>query len=407
MPNYQETLDWLFSQLPMYQRVGQSAYKADLNNTHALMELLNNPEKGLKCVHVGGTNGKGSVSHMLAAAFQKAGYKTGLYTSPHLKDFRERIRINGEMIAEQAVIDFTKKYRSQFEKMGLSFFEMTVGMAFDNFRTEETDIAIIEVGMGGRLDSTNVVIPQLSVITNISLDHTQFLGDTRAKIAVEKAGIIKPGVPVVIGERHPETDAVFEEIAAERKSEISFAEDLIAPRELLKLDLQGYYQKKNIRTVLAAVNKLDALGHTLQPTLEEALQNTKKLTGLRGRWEIIGDSPKIICDTGHNEAGVALILDQLQAQNYRQLHMVWGMVGDKDVHSILRMLPKNAIYYFCKPDIPRGKDAELLKREAVRFGLSGKSYSSVQAALAAARKNTLKEDLIFIGGSTFTVAEVL
>lgn len=407
MPNYQETLDWLFSQLPMYQRVGQSAYKADLNNTHALMELLNHPEKGLKCIHVGGTNGKGSVSHMLAAIFQKAGYKTGLYTSPHLKDFRERIRINGEMIAEQAVIDFTEKYRSQFEKMGLSFFEMTVGMAFDYFRQERTDIAIIEVGMGGRLDSTNVVTPELSIITNISLDHTQFLGDTRSKIAFEKAGIIKPGVPLIIGERHFETDAVFTEVASQRKSEITFAEDKIAPRDIRKLDLQGFYQRKNIRTVLSAVEKLGRLGFNLQPTLEEALQNTKKLTGLRGRWEIMGDNPKVICDTGHNEAGVELILDQLQKEDYRQLHIIWGMVGDKDINAILRMLPKSAIYYFCKPNIPRGKDAELLKREAVRFGLSGKSYATVSAALAEAKKNTFKEDLIFIGGSTFTVAEVL
>lgn len=407
MPNYQETLDWLFSQLPMYQRVGQSAYKADLKNTHALMELLQHPEEGLTCIHVGGTNGKGSVSHMLAAAFQMAGYKTGLYTSPHLKDFRERIRINGEMISEEAVIGFTEKYRSEFESMGLSFFEMTVGMAFDYFRAEQTDIAIIEVGMGGRLDSTNVVNPELSIITNISLDHTQFLGDTRAKIAFEKAGIIKAGVPVIIGERHLETDAVFEEVAKERNSEIVFAEDVIAPRDVRQLDLQGFYQVKNLRTVLAAVEKLQKLGYNLQPSLEEALQNTRKLTGLRGRWDLIGYEPKIICDTGHNEAGVALILDQLQKEDFRQLHIVWGMVGDKDINSILRMLPKSAIYYFCKLDIPRGKDAEMLKREAVRFGLSGKSYASVSNALAEAKKNTFKEDLIFIGGSTFTVAEVL
>lgn len=407
MPNYQETLHWLFSQLPMYQRVGQSAYKADLKNTHALMELLQHPEAGLTCIHVGGTNGKGSVSHMLAAAFQMAGYKTGLYTSPHLKDFRERIRINGEMISEEAVIGFTEKYRSAFERMGLSFFEMTVGMAFDYFRAEQTDIAIIEVGMGGRLDSTNVVNPELSIITNISLDHTQFLGDTRTKIAFEKAGIIKAGVPVIIGERHLETDAVFEDVAKERNSEIVFAEDVIAPRDVRQLDLQGFYQVKNLRTVLAAVEKLQKLGYSLQSTLEEALQNTRKLTGLRGRWDLIGYEPKIICDTGHNEAGVALILDQLQKEDFRQLHIVWGMVGDKDINSILRMLPKSAIYYFCKPDIPRGKDAELLKREAVRFGLSGKSYASVSNALAEAKKNTFKEDLIFIGGSTFTVAEVL
>ncbi len=404
---YQECLDWLFAQLPMYQRVGGAAYKADLSNTLQLMEILEHPEAKFKSVHVAGTNGKGSVSHMLAAIFQKAGYKTGLYTSPHLKDFRERIRINGEMIPEEKVVAFVDQYKENFTSLGLSFFEMTVGMAFQYFADEKVDIAIVEVGMGGRLDSTNVVTPQLSVITNISLDHTQFLGNTKALIAAEKGGIIKPGIPVVIGERDEESSPVFEKIAKERNAPILFAEDLIPWRTVDALDLKGLYQERNIRTVLAAVNVLSSQGHNLHIHLEEALNNTAKLTGLRGRWEQIGSKPKIICDTGHNEAGVQMVLDQLKRESYRQLHIVWGMVGDKDISTILRMLPKHAIYYFCKPDIPRGKNAEELGREAVRFGLSGKSYSSVTKALDAARSHTLSDDLIFVGGSTFVVGEVI
>ncbi len=391
----------------MYQRVGGAAYKADLNNTLRLMDILEHPEHKFKSVHVAGTNGKGSVSHMLAAIFQKAGYKTGLYTSPHLKDFRERIRINGEMIPEEEVTAFVEKHQEHFTSIGLSFFEMTVGMAFQYFADEQVDIAILEVGMGGRLDSTNVVIPELSVITNISLDHTQFLGSTKALIAAEKGGIIKPGIPVVIGERDIESSPVFEEIAKQRSSPISFAEDIIPWRTVDALDLRGIYQEKNIRTVLAAVKVLEEQGHSLKLNLEEALQNAAKLTGLRGRWEQIGTKPKIICDTGHNEAGVQMVLDQLKRESYRQLHIVWGMVGDKDITTILRMLPKHAIYYFCKPEIPRGKNAEELGREAVRFGLSGKSYPSVTKALEAAKTHTLSDDLIFVGGSTFVVGEVI
>ena len=391
----------------MYQRVGGAAYKADLNNTLRLMEILEHPEHKFKSVHVAGTNGKGSVSHMLAAIFQKAGYKTGLYTSPHLKDFRERIRINGEMIPEEKVTAFVEQHKDHFTSLGLSFFEMTVGMAFQYFADEQVDIAIVEVGMGGRLDSTNVVTPELSVITNISLDHTQFLGNTKALIAGEKGGIIKPNIPVVIGERDKESSPVFEDIAKERNSPISFAEDIIPWRAVDALDLNGLYQERNIRTVMAAVKVLLEQGHNLHIHLEEALQNTAKLTGLRGRWEQIGAKPKIICDTGHNEAGVQMVLDQLKRESYRQLHIVWGMVGDKDITTILRMLPKHAIYYFCKPDIPRGKNAEELGREAVRFGLSGKSYASVSKAFEAAKAHTLSDDLIFVGGSTFVVGEVL
>lgn len=404
---YQECLDWLFTQLPMYQRVGGAAYKADLSNTHKLMELLDHPENKFKSVHVAGTNGKGSTSHMLAAIFQKAGYKTGLYTSPHLKDFRERIRINGEVIREKDVVAFVENYKSKFESIGLSFFEMTVGMAFQYFADEKVDIAIVEVGMGGRLDSTNVVTPELSIITNISLDHTQFLGNTLAKIAVEKGGIIKPNTPVVIGERHPETDPVFEELAVAKNAPLAFAEDLIPIRELDELDLKGIYQKKNIRTVLAAVQQLEAKGHQLEASLKEALQNVSKITGLRGRWETLSARPRIICDTGHNEAGVKLIVEQLAKETFDKLHIVWGMVGDKDITSVLKLLPKDATYYWCKPNIPRGKDALELQTEASAISLNGDVYDSANSALEACKKAASANHLIFVGGSTFVVADVI
>lgn len=404
---YQECLDWLFTQLPMYQKVGGAAYKADLSNTHKLMDLLHHPENRFKSVHVAGTNGKGSTSHMLAAIFQKAGYKTGLYTSPHLKDFRERIRINGEMIPEQHVVNFVDTHKDQFESIGLSFFEMTVGMAFQYFADQKVDIAIVEVGMGGRLDSTNVVTPELGIITNISLDHTQFLGNTIAAIAGEKGGIIKSEVPVVIGEHNTEYDDVFKEIAEEKNAPIYFAEDLIPAREIDDLDLKGVYQRKNIRTVLAAVEILSQQGYQLSENLAEALGSASKLTGLRGRWETIGQHPKIICDTGHNEAGVNLITQQLNNETFDKLHIVWGMVGDKDAASVLALLPKDSTYYWCRPEIPRGKDASILKNEAEEVGLTGNVYSSVQEALETAKKAAVSADLIFVGGSTFVVAEAL
>ncbi len=404
---YQECLDWLFTQLPMYQRVGGAAYKADLSNTHKLMDLLDHPENKFKSVHVAGTNGKGSTSHMLAAIFQKAGYKTGLYTSPHLKDFRERIRINGEMIPEKDVASFVANHKAKFESIGLSFFEMTVGMAFQYFADEKVDIAIVEVGMGGRLDSTNVVTPELSIITNISLDHTQFLGNDLASIAGEKGGIIKKNTPVVIGEHHPETDPVFTKLAEAKNAPLSFAEDLIPIRELDELDLKGIYQKKNIRTVLAAVQKLEEKGYPLENTLKEALLNASKLTGLRGRWETLSTSPRIICDTGHNEAGVKLIVEQLAKEPFENLYIVWGMVGDKDITSVLKLLPKDATYYWCKPSIPRGKDAEELKQEAMVIGLQGEVYNSPSSALEACKNAAFANDLIFVGGSTFVVADVL
>lgn len=408
MSRYQECIDWLFAQLPMFQRAGGAAYKADLHNTEALMSLLSHPERGLVCVHVGGTNGKGSVSHMLAAICQAAGYKTGLYTSPHLLDFRERIRINGEKIAPDAVVDFVETHREDFKALGLSFFEMTVGLAFKHFRDQDCDIAIIEVGMGGRLDSTNVVQPLVSVITNISFDHMQYLGNTRGAIAGEKAGIIKANTPVVISERHPETDAVFEARAAQMGAPLYFAQELISrERASIGLDLKGQYQEKNLRAVLCTVDRLEESGWSLRAHVGTALQQVQELTGLRGRWEVLAQRPFCVADTAHNEAGIEAVLAQINRHSFRQLHIVWGMVQDKDRRVILRMLPKSAIYYFCAPDIPRALPAEALKREALKFGLSGKSYPSVGAAYAEARAAVLSDDFIYVGGSTFTVAGVL
>ncbi|WP_246452198.1 bifunctional folylpolyglutamate synthase/dihydrofolate synthase [Croceimicrobium hydrocarbonivorans] len=408
MSSYSETLDWLFQQLPMYQRIGQAAYKADLSNTLTLMEILEQPQQSFKSVHVAGTNGKGSSSHMLAAIFQEAGYKTGLYTSPHLVDFRERIRINGQMISEAAVVDFVEQYRDQFSSLGLSFFEMSVGLAFDYFRKEEVDIAIVEVGMGGRFDSTNVLLPELSLITHIGLDHTQFLGDTLGAIAGEKAGIIKPGVPVVISERQPECDPVFKKKAAEMEAPLFFAIDQVRPSRLyMELDLKGAYQENNLRGVLAAVDQLQAKGWNIQASVESALSQVCALTGLRGRWEILSRKPLTICDTGHNFTGIQALMEQIKGLSYRQLHIVWGMVGDKQIKDILRILPQSAFYYFTKAEIPRALDAETLKREALKFGLAGKAYADVPSAVKAAQAHTLSDDLIFIGGSTFVVADYL
>lgn len=390
----------------MYQRVGQSAYKADLSVTILLADYLNNPEKGFKSVHVAGTNGKGSTSHMLASVFQEAGYKTGLYTSPHLKDFRERIKINGEMIPKKTVSEFIEKHRPFFEANKLSFFEMTVGLAFDYFRNEKVDIAIIEVGMGGRLDSTNIITPEVSVITNIGLDHTQFLGNTLDKIASEKGGIIKSEIPVVIGETLSETKSVFERIALEKNAPIFFAE-IIDSLEYTS-DLKGNYQKKNIKTVLTSLEVLQKKGWNIsEDNIRKGLLNTVKNTGLMGRWQILRESPKVICDTAHNKDGLQLVLKQLAAQEYKQLHIVLGVVSDKDLSLVLPLFPKGAIYYFCKPNIPRGLDASVLLSEARVFGLVGVAYISVKNAYLAALKASSTGDLIFIGGSTFVVAEVV
>lgn len=408
MSRYQETLDWLFQQLPMYQRAGKVAYKADLNNTIALMKLLEEPQNSFKSIHVAGTNGKGSSSHMLAAIFQAAGYKTGLYTSPHLVDFRERIRINGECIAQEKVSDFVDRYKDNFSQLGLSFFEMTVGLAFHHFREEKVDMAIIEVGMGGRLDSTNVIDPLISLITNIGYDHTEFLGDTLEKIAGEKAGIIKANRPVVISEIQAETKEVFKAKALEVSAPIYFAlKEITYQQSNYKSDLIGRYQTKNLLGVLMVIRLAEKLGFNLHDHIQEGLSSVSKLTGLRGRWDIIQENPLTVCDTGHNEAGVRELIDQIKSNSFRQLHMVWGMVGDKDSQTILSLLPKSAIYYFCAASIPRAKDAEILKQEALKFGLAGKSYASVEQAYQQAQKNTQADDFIFVGGSTFVVADFL
>tara|TARA_R110002096_G_scaffold276109_1_gene469917 strand:+ start:132619 stop:133830 length:1212 start_codon:yes stop_codon:yes gene_type:complete len=402
--NYEETLEWLFKQLPMYQRDGKSAYKADLNNTHALMEILEHPEQKFKSVHIGGTNGKGSVSHMLASLFQAAGYKTGLYTSPHLKDFRERIRINGHKIPAQNVVEFVEQYKSDFQKIGLSFFEMTVGMAFDYFAKEKVDIAIVEVGMGGRLDSTNVLDPELSIITNISLDHTAFLGETKSKIAWEKAGIIKPNKAILIGEKDPETEEVFKTVAAGNNAPISFA-NWTDP--LPDCDLKGHYQQKNLSTLLSAVKLLEKRNFPLMNHLN-ALKNVGKNTGLRGRWETIGEMPKVICDTGHNLAGLSFISQQLQSEKYHKLRLVWGMVKDKDIREILNVLPQG-IYYLCQPNIPRALDSETMHRAFLEYrpDLEIHLFKGVKSAFEKAMSDSNQDDLVFVGGSTFVVAEVL
>ena len=404
--NYSETIAWLFTQLPMYQRVGQSAYKADLAATIKLAAYLKNPEESFKSIHVAGTNGKGSTSHMLASVFQEAGYKTGLYTSPHLKDFRERIKIDGEMISEQYVSNFVEKHKPFFEDNQLSFFEMTVGLAFDYFRNEKVDVAIIEVGMGGRLDSTNIITPEVSVITNIGLDHTQFLGNTLERIASEKAGIIKKAVPVIIGETLPETKRVFEEIASERNAPIVFAETCDATG--YTSDLKGFYQQKNIKTVLVTLKVLKQKGWIIsEEHIQKGLSHTVKNTGLMGRWQILNENPTAICDTAHNKEGLHMVLAQLAKEDFQNLHIVLGVVSDKDLDSVLPLFPKNATYYFCKPNIPRGLDASLLLTKARGYGLVGEEYISVSKAYRAAIDAASVRDLIFVGGSTFVVAEVL
>ena len=404
--NYQETLDWLFVQLPMYQRVGQAAYKANLDNTLLLSDYLNHPEKAFKSIHVAGTNGKGSTSHMLASVLQEAGYKVGLYTSPHLKDFRERIKVNGEMIPKRVVTSFIKKHKPFFEKHQLSFFEMTVGLAFDYFRIEKVDIAVVEVGMGGRLDSTNIITPEVSVITNIGWDHTQFLGDTLAKIAAEKAGIIKPNIPVVVGETLPETKPVFEEIALKNTAEIVFAEN--ESFDFYPSDLIGSYQKMNQRTVITVLKMLKRKGWKFsEKDLKKGLKHVVENTGLLGRWQILQKSPKVICDTAHNKEGLMLTMKQLASENYNNLHIVLGVVSDKDLSKVLPLFPKNATYYFCEPKIPRAMPVVQLQREANAFNLIGEPFLSVKSAYQSALKNAEKEDVVYVGGSTFVVAEVL
>tara|TARA_R100000353_G_scaffold154087_1_gene112754 strand:- start:54575 stop:55747 length:1173 start_codon:yes stop_codon:yes gene_type:complete len=390
----------------MYQRVGQAAYKANFEPTIKLAAYLNNPEKSFKSIHVAGTNGKGSTSHMLASIFQEAGYKTGLYTSPHLKDFRERIKVNGKMISKEYISQFVAAHKPYFEENNLSFFEMTVGLAFDYFKSEKVDIVIVEVGMGGRLDSTNIINPEVAVITNIGLDHTQFLGNTIKQIAAEKAGIIKNNTPVIIGETTPETKDVFEEIALQKKAAITYTETIDEKNYVS--DLKGRYQQKNIRTVLASLKILNDLGWNIsEENITNGLLKTIKNTGLLGRWQILQEQPKVICDTAHNKEGLQLVIAQLANEQFKKLHIVFGVVSDKDLTPVLSLFPQNAIYYFCKPNIPRGLDASLLLSQARGFGLVGEEYISVSKAYEAAKKAARVTDLIFVGGSTFVVAEVL
>ena len=405
--NYQETVNWMFGQLPMYQNIGKSAYKADLSNTILLANYLGNPEKKLKCIHVAGTNGKGSTSHMLASILQEAGYKVGLYTSPHLKDYRERIKINNEEISEDFVVDFIEKHKSFFKNNDLSFFEMTVGLAFDYFGKSGVDIAIIEVGMGGRLDSTNIIMPLVSVITNIGLDHVQFLGNTLSLIANEKAGIIKSNIPVVIGEYLPETKPVFLAKANAENTAIYFASDLISG--VYESDLIGDYQVSNIKTVVQTIKvlKQQNVFQISEANIKNGLINVKRNTNLQGRWQVLQEKPLVICDTAHNAHGLKIVLKQIEKQQFEQLHFVFGVVNDKDLDSILPLFPKNAKYYFCKPNIPRGLDAEILKEKCENFGLIGILSNSVATAYETALASANDNDMIFIGGSTFVVAEIL
>ncbi|HSD08555.1 folylpolyglutamate synthase/dihydrofolate synthase family protein [Flavobacterium sp.] len=404
--NYQETTNWMFNQLPMYQHQGASAYKEDLSNVILLANHLDNPQQKLQCIHVAGTNGKGSTSHMLASVLQEAGYKVGLYTSPHLKDFRERIKINGIEISESFVVEFIAEHKSFFEANDLSFFEMTVGLAFDYFAKEKVDIAIIEVGLGGRLDATNIITPLVSVITNIGIDHVQFLGNTLESIAKEKAGIIKPEIPVVIGEYTAETQPVFLAKAKENNAEIYFASDLIT--EIYLSDLIGDYQEYNKKTVVQTfriLNDQTSFKVSLE-NIKSGLLNVVKNTGLLGRWQQLGDNPKIICDTAHNKNGLEIVLKQIQKESFENLHIVLGVVNDKELSEVLPLFPKNATYYFCKPNIPRGLDASNLQEKAFSFFLKGETYNSVIEAYAEAKNNATKKDFIYIGGSTFVVAEL-
>lgn len=428
--NYQQTLEYLYKALPMFHRVGAAAYKPNLDNTIAICNLLGNPERKLKCIHVAGTNGKGSVSNMLASVLQEAGYKTGLYTSPHLKDFRERIRIDGAMISKKYVTAFVEKHQKDFDRIQPSFFEMTVGLAFKYFEDKKVDVAVIETGLGGRLDSTNVIHPLVSVITNIGYDHTNLLGNTLQAIAGEKAGIIKKNVPVVLGEEKKSTVDVFRKKAKLENAPLLIASKLYKVEKVnsakinqrlnlrisrkgqviyknLKLDLTGNYQLKNCCTVLASLDALKEYLEVRSSHVLKGLANVSANTGFAGRWQVLSRQPLAIADTGHNEDGIREVLSMLKHLKYKKLRFVLGMVNDKAIDKILKLLPKNAIYYFCKADIPRGLDAHLLKEQASQYNLNGYVCKSVKHAVNTAKKEAQKNDMIFIGGSTFTVAEAI
>ncbi len=426
--NFSEVVAYLYSQLPMFQRVGASAFKKDLSNTYALCEYLGNPYQKFKSIHIAGTNGKGSTAHCIAAVMQAAGYKTGLYTSPHLTSFTERIKINGQDIPEENVIAFVEMHKNFIEQLKPSFFELTVAMAFDYFAQESVDIAIIEVGMGGRLDSTNIIQPILSVITNISFDHKEFLGNTLPEIAFEKAGIIKSNVPIIISQSQGETKDVFHKKASESNASIQFADDIYQVDKVsvkadstlflvknkksksectLAFQLMGNYQKYNLPGILLAVDTIQHLGFSLgNEAIMYGLANVSKLTGLKGRWQKLSDSPLTICDTGHNEDGIKMVVSQLSSLPKAKLHIVVGMVRDKDIDGVLSLLPKEAIYYFTQAQIPRALSALELEEKANQFQLYGSSFLDINEAIRAAKSNATKDDVIFIGGSTFVVAEI-
>lgn len=431
MMTYEETLQYLYAQLPMFQRQGPKAFKKDLTNIRRLLKLLGNPHESLKAIHIAGTNGKGTVAHLIAAGLQYSGIKTGLYTSPHYRDFRERIKIDGQYISKEEVIRFVHTHKGMIETIRPSFFEITVALAFATFAERQVDIAVIETGLGGRLDSTNVIDPLISIITNISYDHQNFLGDTLTAIASEKAGIIKKGRPVVIGESLPETDRIFKFVAEEYEAPIYFAEEMIKAETLdqnkefttfnfskkdsfnfhyIEVGITGPFALNNARTALAALDvmyELEMFSPLVVPNLLMAWPDIKKLTAYQGRWQWLEEKPDILCDSAHNEAGLQKVLDALRQMNYPRVHIVLGMVFDKRPEKLLKLLPQDAQYYFCKPDIPRGMKAEELQQLADTFGLKGSAWPSVKLALEAARKTAREDELIFIGGSTFTVAEAL
>ena len=429
---YQQTIDYLFTRLPMFSRIGAAAFKKDLTNTLRLCEFLGNPHQKFKSIHIAGTNGKGSVSHMLAAILHSAGYKTGLYTSPHLKDFRERIKCSGvsrlEMIDTEFVTEFTERIKPLIEEIEPSFFEITVAMAFEYFAQQKVDIAVIEVGLGGRFDSTNIITPELSVITNIGWDHMNILGNSLEEIAFEKAGIIKENIPVVVGETIPVTKPIFEKIAAEKNSELHFAAEKRSAtgwkwekHELITevqeknktdhkeyhLDLPGIYQSKNLLSVVESCSVLQNLGYDIDENeIRQGLQKTKKLTGLHGRWEIIHENPTIVLDVGHNEDGIKQIIQQIELTTYHELHIIIGMVKDKEIDTVLSLLPHSANYYFTQAHIPRALPAETLREKAGKFNLKGKSVPGVNEAIKEARSKAHKDDLILVCGSVFLIGEV-
>lgn len=425
--DYQETLQYIYNRLPLFQMVGSSAYKEGIDSMIAFDDYLGNPHKSFKTIHVGGTNGKGSVSHTLASVLQSAGYKVGLFTSPHLKDFRERIRVNGKMVSEEFVVDFVERHKAMFDVFYPSFFEVNVGMAFDYFRQEKVDVAIVEVGLGGRLDSTNIIKPEMCVITNISIDHVAILGNSRRKIAAEKAGIIKSGIPVVIGEADDEVKGVFIKRAEEVGAEIRFADrecrlatlgsvmrDNVPYQRLLidwcriETPLMGYYQRKNMKTAYLAVQTMRKVGFEIsKKAMEEGFCKTVEQTGLLGRWQKLQDSPTVICDTGHNVGGIRYVMRQLTETKHDTLRIVFGMVNDKDITHVLELMPKSAVYYFTKASVARALPENELKERAERAGLEGRAYATVREALEAAVKESSADDLVYVGGSNFIVAEVV